>query len=311
MMNVDRRQAMGKIVGFAGMAAGAAVMSPAVFAADECPLDGAIGVGSDGTDLGANLLAYIELDPFIVAKRAYASYGRGGCMYGVFDAIVKELAVQGHEDACNFAAIPTNITVYGGGGVKGWGSICGCVNAAAMIVNILKDVDQAAVIGAMNRYYEKTPMPRGDDKFLTEIGAPTRKDNVGELLTAAKIGQSTAHSILCHTSVTNWSAASQFGGAHAAKAERCAQVTAEVAFKTVEFLNLSLLGKLTIDPELEMYAKGNDGCSTCHTGTKREPETYIGSDVNSKMECQTCHAPHDEIGKIPHHAEETCAECHN
>jgi hypothetical protein len=310
MMNVDRRKAMEKIVGFAGMAAGVAVMSPAVFAANECPIDGAIGVGSDGgADLGANLLTYVELDPFAVAKRAYVAYGRGGCMYGVFDAIVKELAIQGHDDACNFAAIPTNITVYGGGGVKGWGSICGCVNAAAMIVNIL-DVEQAAVIGAMNRYYEKTPMPRGDDNFLTKIGAPTRRDDAGALLTADKISQSTAHSILCHTSVTNWSAASQFGGHHDAKAERCAQVTAEVAFKTVEFLNLSLNGELTIDPELEMYAKGNDECVTCHTGTTREPEAYIGSDVNAKMECQTCHAPHDEIGKIPHHAEETCSTCH-
>jgi hypothetical protein len=286
-MNVDRSRRWGGGVGFAGMAAGVAGMSPAVLAANECPLDGAIGIGSDGADLGANVLVYVELDPFVVAKGAYTAYGRGGFMNSVFDAVVKDLAVQGHEDACNFAAIATNITVYGDGGVKGWGSICGGVNATEMIVNILKGVEQAAA-----------------------IGAPTRKDDVGELLTAAMIGQSTANSILCHTSVTNWSAASQFGGAHAAKSERCAQVTAEVAFKTVEFLNLSLKGMLTTDLKLEIYAKENDGCATCHTGTKRKPEAYLSPDVNSKMECQTCHAPHDEIGKNPHHAEESCSTCH-
>ncbi len=309
-MNVNRRAAMGKIVGFAGMAAGVAVMSPAVFAADECPIDDAIGVGSDGSDLGTNLLTYVELDPFAVAKRAYEGYGRGGCMYGVFDAIVKELAIQGNEDACNFAAIPTNITVYGGGGVKGWGSICGCLNATAMIVNIL-DVEQSAVIGAMYRYYEKTSMPRGDDNFLAKIGAPTRTDNAGALLTADKIGESIANSILCHTSVSHWSTASQYGSHHAAKAERCAQITAEVAFKTVEFLNMSLAGTLTAeDSTLEMYAEGNDSCNSCHAGNGAEPDTYLTPGVNSNMECQTCHAPHDEIAKIPHHAEESCATCH-
>ncbi|ABV35126.1 cytochrome c, putative [Shewanella sediminis HAW-EB3] len=308
-MNLDRRQAMGKIVGFAG----AAAVSPAVFAADTCPVDGAIGLGSDGgADLGANLLAYVELDPFEVAKRAYEGYVRGGCMYGVFNAVVKELAAQGHEDACNFAAIPTNITVYGGSGVKGWGSICGCVNAAAMIVNILGGVDQVAVIGAINRYYEKTPMPRGDDKFMNYIGAPIFHNDAGELLTPDMIGQSTADSILCHTSVSHWSAASKYGGAHKAKYERCAQVTAEVAFKTVEFLNQALKGELTTDPELEMVAKGNDDCYGCHTGTKREPDTYIGSDVNSFMECQTCHAPHDVTsGLTGMHADATCSTCHN
>lgn len=309
-MNVNRREAMGKIVGFAGMAAGAAVISPAVFAADECPVDGAIGVGSEGSDLGTSKLVYVELDPMAVAKLAYEGYGRAGCMYGVFDAIVRALGTSVSEDACNFAAIPTNLAVYGGGGINGWGTVCGCLNATGMIVNVLSGIDKTAVINAMYRYYEKTSMPRGDDAFLANIGAPTRKTDDGALLTADKIGQSIANSILCHTSVSHWSSASQYGSHHAAKAERCAQITAEVAFKTVEFLNMSLAGTLAADDTIEMHAEGNDSCNSCHAGSGAEPDTYLTPEVNSNMECQTCHAPHDEIAKIPHHAEESCSTCH-
>ncbi|SDJ28605.1 Cytochrome c7 [Ferrimonas sediminum] len=307
-MNVDRRQAMEKIVGFAGMAAGAAAVSPALLASDTCPTDGAIGIGSaGGQELGNNLLQYVNLDPMSVARRAYAGYGRGGCMYGVFDAIIKELSIQGHEDACNFAAIPTNITIYGGGGVKGWGSICGCVNAAAMAVNILGGIEQSAVVDAINRYYEKTPMPRGDQEFLTAIGAPTRQTDDGRPLNAELIGQSVAKSILCHTSVSNWSSVSKFGAGHAAKLERCAQVTAEVAFITVDFLNQSLAGTLTA----ERKASTNTECGSCHQPTAREPEQYIGSDVNAKMECQTCHSSHEQLAAIPDHADNgSCQSCH-
>ncbi|MCD8476488.1 MAG: hypothetical protein LRY40_09740 [Shewanella fodinae] len=110
-MNVNRRQAMGQIIGLVSVAAGGGIMATAM-AADTCPGDISIGIGSEGTsDLAANLLTYVKVEPLAVAKRAYEDYGKGGCMYGVFDAIVKELAAQGHEDACKFAAIPTNITV--------------------------------------------------------------------------------------------------------------------------------------------------------------------------------------------------------
>ncbi|TKB48161.1 cytochrome C [Ferrimonas sediminicola] len=307
-MSIDRRQAMEKMLGFAGMAAGVGMVSPALLASDVCPTDEAIGIGSEGgQQLGNSLLTYAKLDPIRVARHAYAGYARGGCMYGVFDAIVKELASQGHEDACRFSAIPTNITVYGGGGVNGWGSICGCVNASAMAVNMLAGVDRAAVIDAVFRYYEKTPMPRGDSDFLNSIGAPTRQADDGELLNAELIGQSVANSILCHTSVTNWSAASKFGAKHAAKLERCAQITAEIAFITVEFLNQSLVGTLSA----ERGAEGNVECAACHKPTALEPDGYVAADVNAKVECQTCHSSHEQLGGIPEHADDgSCNSCH-
>ncbi|MDF0534802.1 C-GCAxxG-C-C family (seleno)protein [Shewanella sp. A32] len=307
MMNINRRQAMGQIIGLVSVAAGGGIMANAM-AADTCAGDNAIGIGSDGSsDLAANLLTYVKVDPLAVAKRAYEDYGKGGCMYGVFDAIVKELAAQGHEDACKFAAIPTNITVYGGGGVSGWGSLCGCVNAAAMAVNMLAGVDRTKVIRSVYHYYESTSMPRGDSEFLTAIGAPTRTTNAGEPLTAELIGQSVAKSILCHTSVTLWSKQSKFGTSHAAKLERCAQVTAEVAYITADYLNKALDGTL----DVATVADSNSDCGACHSSTKREPDTYFATDVNSQMECQSCHSEHDvSAGLTSAHADYTCSDCH-
>ncbi len=308
MKTLDRRQAMGRIIGIAGTVAGTALIGPKAMAATTCGGDTQIGIGSGGGgELGQNLLTYVTLDPMVVAQRAYAGYGRGGCMYGVFDAIIQELAVQGHEDACNFAAIPTNLAAYGGGGIAGWGTLCGCLNATAMAVNMLGGVDRTAVIRSVYRYYEKTPMPRGDQTFLTAIGAPTRNDDAGAPLTPEKIKQSVANSILCHTSVSLWSKASQYGSSHAAKLERCAQVTAEIAYVTVEFLNASLAGTLNS----ETQSPDNANCLGCHGSSKAEPNAYISTDVASQMECKTCHSPHDvEAGLSGVHEGATCGDCH-
>ncbi|MGI2852820.1 hypothetical protein ACRTDR_01135 [Shewanella algae] len=95
-----------------------------------------------------------------------------------------------------------------------------------------------------------------------------------------------ANSILCHTSVSLWSKTSKYGSSHPAKMERCAQLTAEIAYVSTDFLNKSLDNALNE----ETVAAGNAECSSCHSSTKREPDTYIGTDVNSQVECQTCHS---------------------
>ncbi|MCL1137684.1 C-GCAxxG-C-C family (seleno)protein [Shewanella pneumatophori] len=301
MMN--RRDALKKFATFSVVSTGS-VFVPTVLANTQCSNNEAIDFGSNGND--AKLLTYIKLDPMSVAKQAYAGYDRGGCMYGVFDAIIKSLADAGHEDACRFAAIPTNMATFGKGGVFGIGSICGCVNAAAMAINLLAGINQSAVSRALFRFYEKSEMPRGDSAFLTAIGAPTRKTDDGTLLEANLIGKSIAGSTLCHTSVTLWSKASQFGSSHQAKFERCAQVTAEVAYMLVTYLNQSLEGTL----EAELVAPANQDCAGCHSSTAREPDAYLGTDVNSTLECQSCHSSHDMAGGVPVHEELTCSDCH-
>lgn len=304
---LDRRNALKKMCALSAVGFGATFV-PNVMAEQVCEDPTGIGSGGNG-DLAENRLTYVKVEPMLVAKRAYEGYDRGGCMYGVFDAIVKELAAQGHVDASKFEAIPTNLAAYGGGGIAGIGSLCGCVNAAAMAVNLLKadNLNNNAVIQSVFRFYEKTNMPRGTQEFLEGIGAPTRQNDAGELLNADMIGQSIANSILCHTSVSLWSKASQFGSSHAAKLERCAQVTAEIAFMTVTFLNDSLDGNLTA----ENVAPTNAECAGCHSSTMREPETYLGTDVNSTLECQSCHTSHDMKGGVPVHDDLSCSDCHN
>lgn len=304
---LDRRSALKKMCTLSAVGFGARYM-PSVMAQEAC--EDPIGIGSGGNlDLAENRLSYIKVEPMAVAKRAYEGYAHGGCMYGVFDAIIKELAAQGHEDAKYFGAIPTNLAAYGGGGIAGIGSLCGCLNAAAMAVNLLKadNLNNNAVIRAVFRYYEKTSMPRGTQQFLEGIGAPTRKNDAGEALNPEYIGKSIANSILCHTSVSLWSKASSFGSSHQAKLERCAQVTAEIAFMTVTFLNDSIDGNL----EAELVAPSNAECAGCHSSTTREPDAYLGTDVNSTLQCQSCHTSHDMKGGVPVHEELSCSNCHD
>ncbi|SHH93676.1 cytochrome c3 family protein [Ferrimonas marina] len=300
---IDRRKAMGQILGIAG-GAGAALAVPSVFANEGgCGSEIGIGCGGNG-DLGQNLLQYVKLDPMAVAKTAYEGYGNGGCMYGVFHAIVKELAKSGSENAENFAAIPTNISAYGGGGIAGWGTLCGCVNATAMAVNMLDGVDRPNVIRAVFRYYESADMPRGDKSFLDAIGAPTRFNGNDELLTPEHIKSSVAQTILCHASVSRWSKESGYGSNHQAKLERCAQVTAEIAYQTVVYLNASLEQNL----DAPTQSPDNGECMACHGGTDAEREDYFFTDVNSQMECSSCHTPHKIVTEgNPHN---TCSDCH-
>ncbi len=301
---MGRRKAMGQILGIAG-GAGAMVAAPSVFAAEPA-CGGQIGIGCGGNgDLAENLLQYVELDPKAVARTAYESYGPGGCMYGVFNAIVKELANSGSESAANFAAIPTNISTYGGGGIAGWGTLCGCVNAAAMATNMLGGVDRPAVTRAIFRYYETANMPRGDQEFLQILGAPTRFNSKEELLTPDHIGKSVANTILCHASVSRWSEQSRYGSNHQAKLERCAQVTAEIAYNLVVLLNASLKGEL----DAPTQSPDNGNCMSCHSGSQAEPEAYFVTDVNSQMDCHSCHAPHES--KAPElHENLKCESCH-
>ncbi|GLP97052.1 C-GCAxxG-C-C family (seleno)protein [Paraferrimonas sedimenticola] len=317
----ERRRALAQIIGIASVAAGTAAIPTSAFANTNCAAE--IGVGNMG---GADLtrLPYVKLDPKKVAKRAYEGYGRGGCMYGVFDALFAELTeqlkAQNHPDAARVEALPTNLSLYGAGGIAGWGTLCGCLNATAMGINILdiKDPDgnsmQSKIISSVFHYYETANMPAGNaslsndgTKFVDMIGAPTRNDDAGQPLTPEKISQSVAGTVLCHASVTKWSKVSKYGSKHAAKAERCGQLTAEVAYTLVEFANMAIEGKFTAS----LKSEDNAECMACHSGSKAEPVTYKVSDVNSNMECQSCHAPHDVSANISNaHDGATCSTCH-
>lgn len=271
-MTINRRQALGHIIGITSVAAGAAI-APSALAAT--PIEGA------ATDfiLGkGEKLKYVKLDPMAVAKLAYESKS-GGCMYQVFHAMISKLSESTSVDAAKFKTIPTGLAVYGGGGIAGQGTVCGNLNGAGMLVNILDDINgqNGAVVAALFRFYEITELPYMDDAFVTGIGSTQ------DVTATSVVSASIANSSLCHSSLTNWSEAS--GKTVAQKGERCPRLAAAIAMKLVELLNDAYDGKAIEGTKHE----DNGSCTTCHG----KADTMMGApSVMTGMECQTCHTGH-------------------
>ncbi|GIU34876.1 cytochrome c [Shewanella colwelliana] len=225
-------------------------------------------------------LKYVPLDAMATAKLAYET--GGGCMHQVFHAMITMLAKSSSADAAKFATIPTALAGYGWAGIVGQGTVCGNNNATGMLVNILDDINgqNNAVIGATFRYYENTVLPLSSDEFVAGIGSTAEK--------SALVGKSTvANSILCHSSISNWSKAN--GLPFVKKGERCKRLSASITFHLVELLNRAYAGEdLSALPESKPSEEAQ-ACQSCHGS-----ETTMGSaaSVKADMECTTCHTGH-------------------
>ena len=105
-----------------------------------------------------------------------------------------------------------------------------------MIINILDDINgqNSAVIANTFRYYENTTLPLSSPEFVAGIGSTAEK-------TALVGSSSKAMSVLCHSSISNWSRAS--GLPFAKKGERCYRLSASMAYYLVDVLNRAYQGE--------------------------------------------------------------------
>ncbi|MGI2257913.1 cytochrome C [Shewanella sp. GXUN23E] len=270
-MNMNRRGALQRIVGISGIAAGATLMGSSVMAATQEP---AYKLQPK------EKLKYVPLDPMATARLAYES--GNGCMYQVFHSVVTMLARSNSVDAEKFATIPTALAAYGFAGVVGQGTICGNLNAIGMLVNILDDINgqNNAVIDATFRYYEHETLPWSNKEFVEGIGSTEEK-------TALVGASSAANSILCHSSISNWSRAS--GLPFSKKGERCYRLSATMAYVLVELLNKAYEGQQIAEMDGAGVSELTKQCQMCHSSS--DPMTPAAS-VKTNMECKTCHTGH-------------------
>lgn len=207
---------------------------------------------------------YAKLDVEAVQERAYQAYFQGGCAYAVFEGIIGELReTVGHP----YTAIPTKMSVFGKGGIMGWGSTCGVLTGGGIAIGT---VSNNATVNELMGWYTETPFP---------IYVPAVANKVeGEIV------KSTSNSPLCHASVTNWCNASGFADNAPERAERCARICADVAGKTVEMLNAEADGNFS--PVFQVPDSVVE-CGACHGADGAV------SNVFTKMDCDTCHTdPH-------------------
>lgn len=206
---------------------------------------------------------YVELDPARVAERAYEAFYAGHCMYGTFEGIIGELRDQvGHP----YTLIPTEMMEYGRGGMVGWGTLCGALNGAAAAITLVT-ANYGPIITELAGWYTQTALP---------IYQPR---NPRLAIEAASV----AGSPLCHVSVTQWCNASGFGSQSAERKERCARLTADVASRAVELLNLFARGEFS--PSWAAPASVSE-CLGCH-GSGGVKDNVFG-----QMDCLQCHERH-------------------
>lgn len=207
---------------------------------------------------------YVQLDASEAARRAYADYKVGSCMYGVFNSVISQLAEKVGEP---FASFPSQMMKYGHGGVSGSGTICGTLNGAAALIGLLVSdkKTQDMLVADLFYQYENTPYP---------VYVPEKP---GLDFTPPK---SVAKSVLCHASTTRWGKTAGFRIDSKERKERCRRLTADIAAQTVEILN-NYFGNAFV-------ANAHDNettrtCMTCHGS-----EGKLGN-TTGKMTCTSCH----------------------
>jgi hypothetical protein len=224
---------------------------------------------------------YAPLEVEDVRKLGHKGYYAGGCCYGAFEGIVAAL-----RDALGdpFDKVITDMMRFGGGGVAGYGSLCGALNGAAAAIGLVSDkATQTAIVGELLAWYAATPLPTA----ISNLYALNHEYLVDEMKYDGEIVSSIAGGNLCHMSVTNWCLAAELPESDVIRLERCARLTGDVAAKAVELLNAKFNG--TFAP-VTPVPSASATCGICHTdGGAAEPLTF----TNGKMDCDLCHAPHD------------------
>jgi len=209
---------------------------------------------------------YKKLEPAEVAERAYRDYWQAGCMFAGFDGIVGLMAEKFGEP---YSSFPKAMMSYGGGGVAGWGTVCGALNgAAAAMALFATGRERTAIIDDIFHYYVQAELP----SF-----APEKTENSVNMVPAK------AGSPLCHVSIPN----SGYELGSIELRERCGRLAAEISSRAGANLNALLDGKfestLSAMPET-VY------CLECHGSGGKGPR-QVG-----KMNCVGCHEDHTKAG---------------
>ncbi len=222
--------------------------------------------------------ANYQLDPAAIREAAYHLYYAGGCCHGSYRGLLEHLATT---IGAPFKLLPLDFGMFGGGGIAGYGSMCGSLLGSILIINsiVADGTARTALITDLLRWYEKNAFPA----YLptaTDAGEHVTKDFSSTGIVNLQV---VPNSHLCHVSVSTWCA---FNGASAGsgdKKARCSRLTADVAGKAAEMLNAYLKDKAytaTLAPD-----SATAGCLSCHTAANAAPPS-----VASGMSCGSCHA---------------------
>jgi hypothetical protein len=248
--------------------------------------------------------ATFQLDVEAVKEAAYNAYYAGGCCHGAYSALMG--ALQAGVGA-PFDQLPAAFGKFGGGGIGGYGSICGAVLGSQLIVNMIAEdppppagsttspnVRNAMIVEIM-RWYETFAFPEfvPATRNAKEFNASGAALTVLNFDTPPESMRLAPGSHLCHASVTGWCTAQGVAANGPDKLARCARLTADVAGKTAELLN-AYLASDRATAFAPVAPSGATTCvtSSCHGAAKvvdLSGATVVSPPVASGMSCTSCH----------------------
>ncbi len=205
-----------------------------------------------------------KLDPVECSRVAYRGYWEenGGCGFAVFKGII---GMMGAKYGAPYDTFPLWMMSYAGGGIAGWGTVCGALNCAAAAYGLFYDKrEQRPLVDALFSWYEKVELPQ----FVPATPVVTMD-----------VKRTVTRSVLCHAALSRWSYETGHKVNSKECRERCSRVAADVTQKAVEMLN----AKIDKHDSPASLSNAQQHCSECHSKGK-------DADCSrSKMDCGFCH----------------------
>ena len=198
---------------------------------------------------------YVKLDPQRTADIAYAEWYRVFCGAAIVNAVFGQLREKVGEP---YRSFPNDAFTFLEGGVSGWGTICGANAGANIVTNVILGPRTAGsevgmLMGSeLLQHYATTAMPTYVPK---------------EPRVKAEIPKTVADSPLCHVSVGKWMKAANKDLGSPERKDRCARLTASMAYQLVTFLNAWKDGKYQTKGVVPAKAYGiqaQHDCNDCH-----------------------------------------------
>lgn len=205
---------------------------------------------------------YEKLDPTETAEIAYNEWYRLFCGGAVISSVFSQLKEKVGGPYKDF---PVDAFIFLEGGVSGWGTVCGSNAGANLVTNLIigpriGGSEAGMLMGSeMLQWYSEANMPvymPKDPKVKEELP------------------KTTSGSPLCHVSVGTWMKASGKGLKSPERKDRCARVTASVAYHLVELLNQWKDGKYVTEGVVPATIHGipaQDNCMSCHDEVPSPP----------------------------------------
>lgn len=164
---------------------------------------------------------YEKIDPAKAAEIAYNSWFEVFCAQATATGIFEQLKEKVGEPWKSF---PIGSLKFGMGGMLGWGVTCGSPVAASLVIGLAAPSDLVnPMIHEILYWYSNTALP-----VYVPKNPKANKDS---------IVQTTSNSPLCHVSVGKWMKKANHAFGDIERRDRCARVSASVAYRTVELLN--------------------------------------------------------------------------